>query len=225
MREYRADKEEIFVVSALGGGSNRIAVGGIIPRWKPDGQRVGYVKSGQFQYESDSRKYEFWTVAYDGSDNRLEFIDSLSVQANSRFSYCWSPDGGSVGWLRTNERSFQELLIHDLATGEERVLTGGDERMDDIAWTSNDEILYSSNKTGNTNLWMVPASGGTPAQITKGSGPDIGIKVSADGKHLVYLQQQRVGNIWLGSFGTGAARQLTFDDRQIRPWPCRPGAR
>ncbi len=208
-------RQELFVVSSLGGGSKRIADGGIIARWRPDGQRVGYMKEPGGDAPSKSKKFEFWSVGADGSDDRLEFTDTIGVTANSRFSFCWSADGASIGWLRTNDRLFQSIIIHDLASGEERLLTGGEENMDDISWTANDEVIYSSNKSGNTNLWTVPAGGGTPAQITKGSGPDIGMKVSADGRSLVYLQQQRIGNVWLGSFEDGSSRQLTFDERQI----------
>jgi dipeptidyl aminopeptidase/acylaminoacyl peptidase len=145
----------------------------------------------------------------------MEFRDTIGVTANSRFSWCWSADGTSIGWLRTNEKLFQSIIIHNLTTGEERTLIGGEERMDDLSWTANDEVIYSSNRSGNTNLWAIPAAGGTPAQITKGSGPDIGMKVSADGRSMVYLQQQRIGNIWIGSLEDGSSRQITFDERQI----------
>ncbi len=208
-------RHELFVVSSLGGGSKRIADGGNIGRWRPDGRRVGYMKGPGGEAPSKSNKFEFWSVGADGSDERLEFTDTIGVTANSRFSFCWSADGASVGWLRTNDRLFQSIIIHDLASGEERLLTGGEENMDDISWTASDEVIYSSNKSGNTNLWTIPAAGGTPSQITKGSGPDIGMKVSADGRSLVYLQQQRIGNIWIGSFLDGSSRQLTFDERQI----------
>jgi Tol biopolymer transport system component len=206
---------DLFVVSSLGGGGKRIAEGGIIARWRPDGARIGYMKEPGGETRSKSGKLEFWSVGADGADNRLEFADTLSVTANSRYSFCWSADGASIGWLRTNEQLFQSIIIHELATGKERILVGGEERMDDLSWTASNEIIYSSNKSGNTNLWTIPAAGGTPAQITKGSGPDIGMKVSADGRSLVYLQQQRIGNIWVGSFKDGSSRQLTFDERQI----------
>ena len=80
-----------------------------------------------------------------------------------------------------------------MKSGEERQLTFDKKNIDDVAWTRNGFIIFSSNRGGNTNLWVVPAEGGTPVQLTKGSGPDIGLSVSGDGQKLVYLQQQRVG--------------------------------
>jgi len=211
----QSNRFELLVISSLGGNGKTIAEGGVLARWSPDSRRVGYMKGASNQYPSESGKYEFWTVGADGQDNRLEFVDTVGVVRQARFSWCFSPDGASVGWIRTNDRAFQSIIIHNLATGEERTLVGGDERMDDISWTSNNEIIYSSNKSGNTNLWTIPADGGSPRQITKGSGPDIGMKVSADGRSLLYLQQQRIGNVWLGSLKTGSAKQITFDERQI----------
>jgi len=62
---------------------------------------------------------------------------------------------------------------------------------------------------------MVPLDGGASQQLTKGSGPDIGISVSADNQKLIYLQQQRVGHVWSAGLKTLSSRQLTFDDRLI----------
>ena len=143
-----------------------VADGGVLGRWRPDGQRIGYMKSAGQGDQAASGKHEFWSVGADGQDNRLEFVDTISVTANSRFSWCYSADGASVGWIRTNERLFQSIIIHDLATGNERFLVGGDERMDDISWTANNEIIYSSNKSGNTNLWTIPADA-RPDQIAQ----------------------------------------------------------
>lgn len=56
------------------------------------------------------------------------------------------------------------------------------------------------------------SSGGDAVQITKGSGPDLGIKISADNKKLLYYQSQTISDFWIGSLGTGSVKRLTFDD-------------
>lgn len=208
---------DLFSISALGGTSRFLADRASVGRWRPDGKRVGFVRIPIPQLQSNSGMIEFWTVGADGSDIRREFIDSLFFikNTNYRYSFCWAPDGNSVGWVRTLSSLKQEIIVHSLTTGKERQVTKGDENIDDLAWTKDDRIIYSSNRGGNTNLWAIPASGGEAVQITKGAGPDVGISVAASGNELLYLQQQRVGHIWRANIDGSGIHQLTFDDRQI----------
>jgi serine/threonine protein kinase len=209
------NKKDICIISSLGGTSRRIIqdIDGALARWRPDGQRIGYV---DWDNNAEVAHYILWSIKPDGNDNRLEFSDTLGFDGvNSRYSFDWSPDGKSVAWIRSFPEGYQELITHNLKSGEERQLTFDKKNIDDVAWTKNDFIIFSSNRGGNTNLWVVPAKGGTPVQLTKGSGPDIGLSVSGDGQKLVYLQQQLVGNMWISDLKSNISKQLTFDDRYI----------
>ena len=209
--------DDIFVISALGGTSRKLATAGDQPLWKPDGQRVGFIRTDNASSRSESGKLEFWTVGADGSGARKEYTDTLFATKGGdyRYSFCWSPDGNSIAWLRSLSSSSQVIVIHDLKTGREHQLTNGQENIDSMVWTVEDMIVFSSNRGGNTNLWTVPASGGDATQVTKGGGPDIGISVSHSGKSLVYLQQQRVGYLWTANIDGSSIRQISFDDREI----------
>ncbi|HEY4644604.1 MAG TPA: hypothetical protein VIH68_07775, partial [Bacteroidota bacterium] len=209
----QAQTIEAYVVSSLGGLSKKIADAGLVSRWRPDGQRIGYVKGPAGRMRSESGHMEFWSVKTDGSDPRLEFVDTVSVRG--RFSFSWSPEGTSVAWIKSFPGGFQEVFVHDLETGDERQLTDDRKNVDEVCWTRQNEIIFSSNRSGNTNLWLVPADGGQTVQLTKGSGPDIGMKISADGKKLLYLQQQEIGHVWVANTDGSKVQQVTFDDRRI----------
>jgi Tol biopolymer transport system component len=201
----------IHLVSALGGRSRIIAENAFIPVWQPDGRRVFYMRGLFSPRPSSSGKLEIWSVKPDGSDERLEVIDTISVLGRTSLSI--SPNGKNIIWIRSfSEGQYQELVITDLKNKEERQLTFDKKNIDEVYWAPNDQIIFSSNKSGSTNLWMVPAAGGQEIQITKGAGPDVGMKVSADGKRLLYYQNQFTGNIWIGSLENGSAHQLTFDE-------------
>ncbi|HEY4643852.1 MAG TPA: protein kinase [Bacteroidota bacterium] len=207
---------DIYAASALGGSSRKLADGGSSLKWRPDGQRMGFIRTENARYRSLSGTIEFWTVASDGTDLRREFTDSLFNRLSGyRYGFCWSPDGRSVGWIRTIVGINQVIILHNLETGEERPLTSGEENIDDVYWTAEGRMIFSSNRGGNTNLWAMPISGGEAVQVTKGAGPDIGLSVAASGNELVYLQQQRVGQIWTARIDGSNLRQLTFDDRDI----------
>jgi eukaryotic-like serine/threonine-protein kinase len=204
-------RPHIFVVSSLGGEPRLVGVGGESPHWSPDGRRVGYLVP---QVYSRSRALEIRSVRADGSDDRLEFADSLARENAAAFA--WSPDGRRVVWTRGVEGGkTQEIMVRTLATGTERQLTHDRANINEVWWTRQGEIVFSSNRAGNTNLWMMRASGGPGVQITRSVGPDLGLRVSADGKTLLYLQRQRTNNIWIGDIERGEAIQATHDDRII----------
>jgi Tol biopolymer transport system component len=98
-------------------------------------------------------------VTPEGTEERLEFIDSISVGGNMSISVL--PDGKTVVWLRTfPDGNYQEVVVRDLVSGAELQLEFTGRNCDEVCWASNNQIIFSSNKSGNTNLWMVPAEGG-----------------------------------------------------------------
>ncbi len=211
-------KSEIRLVSVLGGMSRVVAGGGVIAKWKPDDGRIGFVRvSNPFTigaYPSSSGWKELWTVRPDGKDPRLEFIDSVGNRSGT-FSYSWSPDGKSIAWLRTFEDFSQEVILRELETGKERQLTFEGANVDEVCWTSNNQIIYSSNKSGNTTLWMMPAKGGESVQITK-EGPDLGMTLSADSRRLVFYRRRTLGFIWRAGIDGSYPKQLTFENRRVQ---------
>jgi len=202
-------KMEIAIISSLGGFSKRIVNVGFNPKWRPDGQRIAYVQRPE--WGTTSGKAEFRSIKPNGSDDRLEFSDSLGVTG----LFSWSPDGSEICWTRLTPGGHYQIFVRNLESGKERQLTSFTKDVYDIFWAQNNEIVFSSDLNGNDNLWMIPASGGTPVQITRGSGPDLVSSVSTDLKRLLYVQQQSIGKIWYSSVQGNDAQQLTFDDVDI----------
>ncbi|MBL7961114.1 protein kinase [bacterium] len=208
VNDFTRFSPEICIVPSLGGISTAIVKDGFSPLWRPDGERIGYM---------NARNSEFWSVKIDGSDKRCEFIDSLSqVQGSlTRVSFAWSPDGRSIAWLTNFAGFYQEIFVWDLTSHQSRQLTFDKKNIDEVAWTQNDQIIFSSNKGGNTNLWIIPSKGGQAVQLTKGSGPDLGVRTSWDNKKLIYMQQQNIGHLWIAGLDGSSARQLTYGDQSI----------
>ncbi len=119
--DLKAQRIRVCVVSSLGGLSRRIADGGFIPRWRPDGARIGFLKNDESLSRSQSGKLEIWSIHPDGSDAKLEFIDSLS--SRGRYSLSYSPDGNSVAWIRSFPQGYQEVFTRNLQDGREVQMT------------------------------------------------------------------------------------------------------
>ena len=203
----------MYIVSSNGGRSRKIVEPGKLCKWHPNGRRIGYIRTGRPLELGSSGMREFWTVKPDGSENRFEFADSLSYVYGS-YCFDWSSDGNAIVWLRSFP-DYGELIIRSLKSGKERRLTSFRKSIDEVVWATNGQILFSSNKGGNTNIWMVPAGGGEAVQITKGTGPDLGVRISADGKRLLFMEARIITHLWTAGIDGSQARQLTFDNQYL----------
>ncbi len=206
--------QEVCIVSALGGAPAKVADAGSGARWRADGKRIGYLVQPQ-PGGGATGKLEFRTMEADGRDNRLEFEEG-SISGAMPASFSWSPDGKSAALVKTFPSGYQELFINGLGTDNKRQLTFDEKNIGDLFWCNNDDMLFSSEKSGNANIWIMPASGGTAVQVTKGSGPDIHCKLSGDRKELLYLQQQRIGKAWIADSMGENARQINLGERDLR---------
>jgi len=208
----QTQKSEVRLVSSLGGTSRSVVTPAGKARWSLNGERIEYVTSGNADGSGADQpgRSELRSVKPDGSDDRLEFLDSLGqIDWFDR-----SPDGRSVAWARAFSAGYDEVFVRDLKTGRERQLTFDKSDTWGVCWAGNDKIIFSSEKTGNFHLWMLPVSGGPAVQITRGTDEDHFLpKISADGKKLIYHENQPLAQIWIAGLDGSGARQVTLDTR------------
>jgi serine/threonine protein kinase len=207
---------EICTVQLIGGASKKIGIGET-PKWSPEGSRIGYIlhPRGAPQPQSKSGNGEFWTMKPDGTDARLEFIDSLASKDDPLpiLSFAWSPDGRSVAWVRKLRARYCEIVIRDLGTNHERPVISDTTHKNEICWAVNDQLIYSSVTGDEMNLWTVSVSGGTPVQVTKGMGAVDYPFISRDGRELIFLQEKMTGHLWMASLdGTGKREEVISGD-------------
>jgi serine/threonine protein kinase len=211
-RSSPLDSLEIVSISSLG-GTGRVVVGdGYDQVWMPDGERFGYLHEEDLR---PGRTILRWSSCKpDGSDRRIEIADTVTARQGIRVSFQYSPDGRSIAWTKNFPEGHSEIMIRDRESGTDRQLTHDRKFADDPLWSGTGHIFYSSNKGGNINLWIVPAGGGEPVQVTRGSGPDSPLGITADDKKLMYSEVQDIGQVKIGNLGDGGVRQLTVDDRE-----------
>ena len=72
------------------------------------------------------------------------------------------------------------------------------------------QIVVSSDRTGNQDLWVMPVGGGTMRQLTTEPTPDWAPRFSPDGKSVAFYSY-RTGNrdMWIVPTAGGLARQMT----------------
>ena len=188
---YQGRDFELYVIGVLASSPRSLGVKGGIVHWNRHGTRILYSS----QDERHDKPYLcLWSINPDGTDRRLEFIDSLRSSIWP-FSFDSSPDGNEIAYERTFPDGTTEIIRRDLRTGRERQLTSERSWIDDICWLNNGMLVFSCNKAGTLNIWCMPADGGPLKQISRGSGSDIGSRATIDANHILYTQTSSTGEL------------------------------
>jgi len=158
----REKRPSIYVTSINGLGLQQLThsvVGDIGPVWSPDGSQIAFVR------ESADRSDVMVIPSSGGPERRIAETDGRFVS--------WAPGGGAVltARQRPGERNF-ELSSVSLATGERRPVTAPGEFIDGwerFAYSPDGSTLaYAawSGAQGPADLFIRPAAGGKPRQVT-----------------------------------------------------------
>jgi Tol biopolymer transport system component len=110
----------------------------------------------------------------------------------------FSPDGKWLAFLRTTSQGVQDLYLVNLMTGDEKPLTKEGRLILGCAWTPDSrEIVFASNRIGNTSLWRLPITGGPPRPlVVVGGSNGYDPTISLRGSRLAYLHTTSNTNIW-----------------------------
>ena len=171
---------EVWVLRAEGGSPKKLTTGhrAESPAWSPRGDEIAFVSN------LDGNQ-DIAAVPVDGGWPRRIVGGPLDETAPS-----WSPDGSRVAFVRRDAAwvTFQ-LWTAAADGGGERKLFETDSQTTGMAmqWSpKSDEIGFIHNADGYDHVWIVPAAGGTPRQVTRGHGEDSGFRWSPDGARIAY---------------------------------------
>jgi serine/threonine protein kinase len=167
----------------------------------------------------DGRKLAFQALGQDGMRHLwVRFLDSLDAKivatvANSAFPF-WSPDSRYLAYLDANK-----LRKVDVSGGSPQEICTVPATIVGGAWSPLGVIVFG-NAAGSPwkGLYQVPASGGTPTQLTaldsaKLEGAHVQPSFLPDGRHFVYvrfvLASPDRGGTYIGSIDDPPEKQST----------------
>ncbi|HMB71776.1 MAG TPA: hypothetical protein VKU85_20865, partial [bacterium] len=168
------------------------------PAWSPDGTEV--------LFDSDrSGNRDLWVIPVTGGTaTRLTFNAGADIQPD------WSPDGSAQVFSAVVGGSAADLYTRPSAGGPTVILDSDSGNVDGLPSWSPDSSLIAYVK--GSDIYIIPAGGGTPVQLTTDPATDTHPTWSPDGSQIAF-QSDRSGNVdvWVIPSSGGTATQLTFD--------------
>ena len=148
---------QLYLINADGSGVTRPIRSGAIdtePVWSPDGQWI------YFTSDRGGAPQIYRVSANGGEAKRITFSGAYSVSPDI------SPDGRHLAYIRRDEGRFR-VVLHELATGQERVLTDT-ARDESPSFAPNGQlVLYATVVDGRGVLGTASLDGRTRARLSE----------------------------------------------------------
>jgi Tol biopolymer transport system component/serine/threonine protein kinase len=179
------------------------------PQYSPDGQRIIFGSNRSGSYES-------WICDADGRNRRqLTSFPEATVTGSAR----WSPDGRDIAF-NTWAKDLSSIFVVSAEGGSPRRLT--EQTRDGFlpAWSKDGRWIYfCSNRSGDLQIWKMPAQGGRAVRVTKKGGFEP--LEAADGKTLYYTKLDRLdatsGSAHLWKMSVEGGEETRVLERTIYP--------
>lgn len=172
------DDAAVFVIDVNTGRESEFASGNKLRLWptvSPDGRVV------LFQSFNPTGTVLASTIVVKRTTNE----GPIEPIAENGFDPSWSPDGSQVAFLRLDSGKVELFTVNASGTGERRLTNGGVvspgyKMLPSIkfgrtfCWSRRgDKVIYSSRKSGVSNLWGVSIDGTTDTQVSANNDPTL----------------------------------------------------
>jgi dipeptidyl aminopeptidase/acylaminoacyl peptidase len=196
-------RESALWIMSADGSRNRFLVKGSGARWSPSGDRIAYTATGE---PKGSQVFVRWMDA-EGATSQITRVDQ------SPSDIAWSPDGSQLSFtMLLEDKTNWPIKMPKAPSGAK--------------WTEAPRIVerlnYRRDRTGFTDsgfrhIFVVPAIGGTPRQLTSGNHDHTGSEWTPDGRSILFSglrsdddeYQWRESEIYSVEVSTGAIKTLT----------------
>ncbi len=173
--------------------------------WLPDGSAL-LVNAQESAGESSN---QIFLASYPSGTSRRITNDLTSYSGLSV-----APDGRSFVAIRNERRAAIWTMAPD-APAKGAPITAeasADEGAQGIAWTPDGRLVYTTEASGNPDIWIMNADGSGRVQLTTNPGVDISPRVTRDGRYIVFVSDRDGAmRAWRMALDGGGATRLTSE--------------
>lgn len=196
----------IWVMEA-DGSRKRFLTQGSSAVWSPDGSRIAYVASGE---PRGSQVFVRWMDA-EGATTQVTRVEK------SPGSLRWSPDGTRIAFT---------MAVEDAESWSIKLPP----RPQGAQWTEGPKIVsrldYRADRRGfvdtsHSHIFVVPAEGGTPRQLTDGEWDHSGPRWTPDGEEILFSSLREEESDWM--WRESEIYSVTVNEGEIRQLTTRHG--
>jgi Tol biopolymer transport system component/DNA-binding winged helix-turn-helix (wHTH) protein len=212
VNELGRSEGTLYQLPVVGGTGRKLFTGIIGPvTFSPDGRRIAY-----FHWINDEDRLMIANA--DGSGLRqLVARSGNECFVNANNGPAWSPDGKT---LLTSIGTFAPELSMTVAgvSPEDGAITVFSQhkfqQILDVAWLSDGQyVLVTANDQfgsgSSSKIWQISYPSGEAKKITNDLNGYLTLSLRADSNALVSVQQETLGNLWIGSRDNLAYTQIT----------------
>lgn len=120
-------------------------------------------------------------------NRKSQKLTQLTHMQNLQHSPIWSSNDDFVFFLSGNGGQSEDIWRLNMESGSLRQLTSGYRYNFDLACSVTDEIAFSSNRSGNYEIWTMDPFGGHIRQLTHDPAMDSQPSWSPDGRQLAFV--------------------------------------
>ncbi|MDO4430522.1 MAG: Tol-Pal system beta propeller repeat protein TolB [Lonepinella koalarum] len=168
------------------------------PAWSADGKKLAYVsfenKKSQLVVQDLASQARKVVASYQGHNGAPAF----------------SPDGGRLAFS-SNKDGLLNIYVINLGSGQISQLTSGAGNNTEPSWTPDGRILFTSDRNGSPQVYVMSASGGGASLLGSG-GRSYSGKMSADGKTLVMISGDSIVKRDMASGSTEVLSSTFLDE-------------
>jgi eukaryotic-like serine/threonine-protein kinase len=166
---------------------------------------------------------QIWQLSYPGGELRR-----ITNDLNSYTSLSLTADTNTVVTVQTARISSIWTIKSEMEVSNAKQITSGTGKLDGwlgVCWTPGSRVVYSSNASGNFDLWIMEADATGQKQLTAGARNNLWPSVSLNGRYIVFVSD-RTGSphIWRMDLDGNDPQQLTSGSGEFNP-SCSPDGR
>lgn len=166
----------------------------------PNGQKIAFSMNTSEDFDNN----HLWLM-----DLRTQKPQKLTNMRGLQHEPRWTSDGKSFYFLSGEGGETHDIWRYTLESGSKQQITFNSLYNFDVAIANDGRLAFSSNRTGNYELW-IRSTDGQLTQVTDDPSLDAGPAWSPDGQALVF-QSSRAGNynLWHLNLKNQEVKQLT----------------